>query len=109
MTTIAAIKPEGAAPEAVPEEVLPHNIEAEQQLLGAILTNNDIFDRIASVVRPEHFYEPVHRTIYETVIARIQKNALASPVTIKAYLEDDPGLQALGGAAYLARLSLIHI
>ncbi|MGD9918931.1 MAG: replicative DNA helicase [Paenirhodobacter sp.] len=105
MTTIAAIKPEGAAPEAVPEEVLPHNIEAEQQLLGAILTNNDIFDRIASVVRPEHFYEPVHRTIYETVIARIQKNALASPVTIKAYLEDDPGLQALGGAAYLARLA----
>ncbi|WP_127903320.1 replicative DNA helicase [Solirhodobacter olei] len=86
-------------------ETAPHNIEAEQQLLGAILTNNDIFDRISSLVRAEHFYEPVHRRIFEVASARIQKNALASPVTIKAFLEDDAGLQELGGAAYLARLA----
>ena len=102
-----SLRPEEATqlPMAAAEDALPHNIEAEQQLLGALLTNNDIFDRIASIVKPEHFFEPVHRTIYETAIARIQKNALASPVTIKAYLEDDPGLRALGGAAYLARLA----
>ncbi|WP_066009508.1 replicative DNA helicase [Thioclava sp. SK-1] len=87
------------------DDIVPHNIEAEQQLLGAILTNNDIYDRIAQVVKADHFYEPVHRRIYETAIARIQKNALASPVTLKGYLEDDPGLQALGGPAYLARLA----
>jgi len=85
--------------------VLPHNIEAEQQLLGAILTNNDIYDRIASVIRPVHFYEPVHARIYEIAAARIQKNALASPVTLKAFLEDDEGLKELGGPAYLARLA----
>lgn len=83
----------------------PHSIEAEQQLLGAILTNNDIFDRIASLVGPQHFYDPVHARIFETAAARIAKNALASPVTLKAFLEDDPGLAELGGPAYLARLA----
>ena len=84
---------------------MPHSIEAEQQLLGAILTNNDIYDRIAAIVRPEHFYDPVHARIFETAAARIQKNALASPVTLKAFLEDDEGLKELGGPAYLARLA----
>ncbi|MFT6452232.1 MAG: replicative DNA helicase [Halocynthiibacter sp.] len=84
---------------------MPHSIEAEQQLLGAILTNNDAYDRIASIIRPEHFYDPVHRRIYEQAASRIAKNMLASPVTLKAYLEDDEGLKELGGAAYLARLA----
>ncbi|KCV83215.1 replicative DNA helicase [Actibacterium atlanticum] len=84
---------------------LPHSIEAEQQLLGAILTNNDVYDRIASVIQPSHFYEPVHARIFETAAARIQKNALASPVTLKAFLEEDEGLKELGGPAYLARLA----
>ncbi|MEP2781394.1 MAG: replicative DNA helicase [Pseudoruegeria sp.] len=88
-----------------PEETLPHNIEAEQQLLGAILTNNDIYDRIASVINATHFYEPVHARIYEVAAARIAKNNLASPVTLKAFLEDDSGLKELGGPAYLARIA----
>ncbi len=84
---------------------MPHHIEAEQQLLGAILTNNDVYDRIASIVKPEHFYEPVHARIFEIAAARIQKNALASPVTLKAFMADDEGLGELGGPAYLARLA----
>lgn len=105
MTNITIIG--GGMTARVPGEVdpLPHNIEAEQQLLGAILTNNDIYDRIAAIVRAEHFHEPVHRRIFEIAVARIQKNALASPVTLKAYLEDDEALKALGGPAYLARLA----
>jgi replicative DNA helicase len=102
MSDVAMIRAVEQPPEA---EALPHNIEAEQQLLGAILTNNDIYDRIAQVVRAEHFFEPVHRRIYEVAVAKIQKNALASPVTLKAYLEDDGGLKELGGPAYLARLA----
>ena len=84
---------------------VPHSIEAEQQLLGAILTNNDLFDRVASIVRAEHFYDPVHARIFETAAARIAKNNLASPVTLKAFLEDDAGLAELGGPAYLVRLA----
>lgn len=83
----------------------PHNIEAEQALLGALLVNNDVYDRVASIVRPDHFHEPVHARIFEAAANRIQKNALASPVTLKAFFEDDPGLRELGGPAYLARLA----
>src|SRR6056297_3987438 len=86
-------------------ETLPHNIEAEQQLLGAILTNNDVFDRVAGVINETHFYDPVHARIYEIAASRIAKNALASPVTLKAFMEDDEGLKELGGPAYLARLA----
>ena len=84
---------------------LPHSVEAEQQLLGAIVTNNDVYDRIASIIGPQHFYDPVHARIYEIAAARIAKNALASPVTLKAFMEDDEGLKELGGPAYLARLA----
>ena len=84
---------------------LPHSIEAEQQLLGAILTNNDLFERVAPILGPEHFYDPVHARIFETASARIAKNNLASPVTLKAFLEGDAGLAELGGPAYLVRLA----
>ncbi|MFT4962206.1 MAG: replicative DNA helicase [Paracoccaceae bacterium] len=84
---------------------LPHSVEAEQQLLGAILTNNDVYDRIASIIGAQHFYDPVHARIYEIASARIAKNALASPVTLKAFMEDDEGLKELGGPTYLARLA----
>ncbi|MGJ8584607.1 MAG: replicative DNA helicase [Marinosulfonomonas sp.] len=84
---------------------IPHNVEAEQQLLGAILTNNEIYDRIASIIGPQHFYEPVHTRIFEIATSRITKNALASPVTLKAFMEEDEGLKELGGPAYLARLA----
>ncbi len=87
------------------QDSLPHHIEAEQQLLGAILTNNDVFDRVASIINAGHFYEPVHARIWDIAASRISKNALASPVTLKAFMEDDEGLKELGGPAYLARLA----
>ncbi|MEM9059249.1 MAG: replicative DNA helicase [Pseudomonadota bacterium] len=85
--------------------IQPHNIEAEQALLGALLLNNEIYDRIAAIIEPHHFYDPVHGRIWETAARRIQRNALASPVTLKAFLADDEGLAELGGTDYLARLS----
>ena len=91
--------------EATQTDAMPHSIEAEQQLLGAILTNNDVYDRVASIIGPQHFYDPVHARIYETASARIAKGNLASPVTLKTFLEDDEGLKELGGPTYLARLA----
>ena len=99
MNEITTINPTGV--EIQSEETMPHSIEAEQQLLGAILTNNDVYDRIASIIGARHFYEPVHARIFDIAAARIAKNNLASPVTLKAFMEDDEGLQELGGAAYL--------
>lgn len=105
MTEIATIRTIIPAPAASENEVLPHNIEAEQQLLGAILTNNDVYDRITSLVKAEHFFDPVHQRIYERAAARIQKNALATPVTLKPFFEDDDGIKELGGTSYLVRLA----
>ncbi|NGQ91557.1 replicative DNA helicase [Rhodobacter sp. HX-7-19] len=105
MNEIATLRPNLPAAPQAEEEVLPQNVEAEQQLLGAILTNNDVYDRIASLVKAEHFFDPVHQRIFEKAAARIQKNALASPVTLKPFFEDDDGLKELGGPAYLVRLA----
>ncbi|WP_395540269.1 replicative DNA helicase [Neotabrizicola sp. sgz301269] len=106
MSEVATLRPGvPAVSDASATEALPHNIEAEQQLLGAILVNNDIYDRVAALIKPAHFFDPVHQRIYEIAAARIQKNALASPVTLKAFMEEDAGLKELGGPAYLVRLA----
>jgi len=103
MNKVAEINPPGA--EIQLPETMPHSIEAEQQLLGAILTNNEIYDRVASIIKSQHFYEPVHARIFEVAAARITKNNLASPVTLDAFLSDDVGLRELGGPSYLTRLA----
>ncbi|MCH2095929.1 MAG: replicative DNA helicase [Rhodobacteraceae bacterium] len=103
MNEITAFNPTGAEVQA--PDTMPHSIEAEQQLLGAVLTNNDIYDRVASIIAPQHFYDPVHARIYEVAAARIARNQLASPVTLKTFMEEDDGLKELGGPAYLARLA----
>ncbi len=67
--------------------------------------NSFVINPSASLVKAEHFFDPVHRRIFEKTAARIQKNALASPVTLKPFFEDDEGLRELGGPAYLVRLA----
>lgn len=105
MTELRALDPRrGGADEEVAPAV-PFSIEAEQQLLGALLTNNEVYDSITRIVKGEHFYDPVHRRIFDLCAERIARNALASPVTIKAFMEHDAGLKDLGGPAYLARLA----
>ena len=51
----------------------PNNIEAEQALLGAILVNNDAFYRVSDFLKPEHFYEPLHRQIYAVAADQIMR------------------------------------
>src|SRR5271166_3061870 len=56
---------EAPAPPAPPYRSAPHNIEAEQALLGAILVNNEALYRVSDFLEPRHFFEPVHQGIYE--------------------------------------------
>ena len=86
-------------------QAAPHNIEAEQALLGALLVNNEVYDRVAAIIEPHHFYDPLHTRIFETAARRITKNALATPVTLKPFFEADEGMAEVGGPAYLARLA----
>jgi len=57
----------------------PHNIEAEQSLLGAILVNNDAFYRVSDFLEPKHFFEPIHQAIYETAGSLIRMGRLRPP------------------------------
>jgi replicative DNA helicase len=107
MTEIMPIK--AAAPEASDSPDLPHNIEAEQQLLGAILSSNDVLDRVDDLVKPDHFYDPVHGEIFATAASRITKGLQTDATTLKNFLADHAGLKALGGAEYLLRLQLSAI
>ena len=84
---------------------LPHNLEAEQALLGAILVNNQAADRVSGFLQPEHFFQPVHGRIFESTCKLIERGQIATPVTLKAYFENDAALEEVGGAQYLARLA----
>lgn len=89
--------------------VLPHNIEAEQQLLGAILTSNEVLDRVEDLVKQDHFHDPVHAEIYTMAASRIAKGLQTDATTLKTFASDIPGLKELGGAEYLVKLQLSAI
>lgn len=82
----------------------PHNVEAEQALLGALLLNNDAFYRVSDFLEPIHFYEPIHRDIYELAGKIIRAGKSADPTTIKTHLPDQL-LPDVTMAQYLARLA----
>lgn len=85
-------------------DTAPHNIEAEQAFLGAILYDNDVQDRVGSFLRADHFYDPVHGRIYGEVSRLIENGRLADAIVIKDTMASDAGLQELGMARYLALL-----
>ena len=85
--------------------VPPHNFEAEMALLGAILTNNRAYDRVAEFLRPEHFADARHGRIYEAAGRLIDHGQIADPVTLKNFFEQDGALNDVGGTPYLARLA----
>ncbi|MEO6395250.1 MAG: replicative DNA helicase [Devosia sp.] len=82
----------------------PQNVEAEQALLGAILVNNEAFYRVSDFLLPEHFYEPIHREIYEVLGKIIRAGKTATPVTLKTFLPDNL-IADVTMSVYLARLA----
>ena len=89
----------------LPFRVAPHNSDAEQALLGAILVNNEACDRVSGFLEADHFFEPVHGRLYEAAAKLIRAGKLVSPVTLKTYFERDEALTEIGGPKYLARLA----
>jgi replicative DNA helicase len=84
--------------------VQPHNIEAEQALLGAMLVNNNALFRVSDFLKAEHFFEAVHRRIYEVAEQLIRANKIVTPVTLKTFL-GDADLGGVTVSQYLARLA----
>jgi replicative DNA helicase len=83
----------------------PHNIEAEQSLLGAILVNNDAFYRVSDFLEQKHFFEPIHQTIFDTVGSLIRMGKVATPVTLKTFVPADTDIGGMTVGQYLARLA----
>jgi replicative DNA helicase len=83
----------------------PHNIEAEQALLGAVLVNNEAFYRVSDFLEPKHFLEGIHRRIFEIAGTLIRAGKLATPVTLKTFLPSDLDIAGLTVNQYLARLA----
>jgi replicative DNA helicase len=83
----------------------PHNIEAEQALLGAILVNNDAFYRVSDFLESKHFFEPIHQTLFDTAGSLIRMGKVATPVTLKTFLPAETDISGMTVGQYLARLA----
>jgi replicative DNA helicase len=95
-----------AAPEAQRFREAPHNIEAEQALLGAILINNEAMDRVTSFLEPLHFFDPLHGEIFETAAKMIHAGKQATPITLKTFFDAAEPIDAnLTVPQYLGRLA----
>ena len=84
----------------------PHNLEAEQALLGAMLVNNEAHDRVSGFLQPIHFYDPLHAQIYETSAKLIAAGKQVTPITLKTFFENaEPISSGLSVPAYLGQLA----
>ncbi|RED15215.1 replicative DNA helicase [Parasphingopyxis lamellibrachiae] len=85
---------------------LPHNLEAEAAVLGALLIDNRLVDDVQRILREDHFFDPVHGRIYQAIIRMVvDKNMVANPVTLKPMFEADEELKQLGGVGYLVKIT----
>ena len=84
--------------------VLPHNLEAEQGILGILMQDNSVFDDISEILNPDHFYHPVHDRIFTAITSLIEQGKNAGPIALKAYFKDDEDLAHVGGGEYLSEL-----
>src|SRR5689334_11524873 len=93
----------GSEPPATP--ALPQNIEAEAALLGALMIDNRLVEDVQLKLRPDHFFEPLHGRIYESILRMTDANRVANPVTLKPIFDSDESMKEVGGPAYLAQLT----
>ena len=102
-SNVLKLAPDAATPAY---RTAPHNIEAEQALLGAILINNDAFYRVSDFLESRHFFLRLHQEIFETCGSLIRMGKVANPVTLKTFVtESETDLGGMTVAQYLARLA----
>ena len=86
------------------ERSLPHNLEAERSVLGAILIHNDAFNHAAEVLEPRDFFRDAHRRIFEKMVQLSERNEAIDLVTLKEALNRSRELDEVGGPAYITAL-----
>src|ERR1700733_13520246 len=91
-------------PEAVAERTLPHNLEAERSVLGAILLHNDAFHLAAEVIDSQDFFRDAHRRIFDKMVKLVDRGDAIDLVTLKEELGRAGELDEVGGPAYIPAL-----
>lgn len=82
-----------------------HSIDAEHQVLGAILINNDALDKVSGILREDHFFEPIHREIFRCCRQLVEAGKLASPLTIRTFFPANLAVGELSFGEYIARIA----
>lgn len=88
------------------DKTLPHSIEAEQALLGELLMNNDGLDEISDFLKPEHFALPFHQTLFTLILKKAHLNQLASPLSLKEYLDKEGNVGEVSAYEYAMQLTI---
>jgi replicative DNA helicase len=91
-------------PDASDIAQMPHSLEAEQALLGALLYDNAAFERLSDTLQARHFYEPFHQRLYTAIEEYVRKGMLAEPIVLVERFRRDPAFEELGGVRYFADL-----
>jgi replicative DNA helicase len=101
-----AVRPYSFMPETVAaaERALPHNLEAERSVLGAVLIHNEAFNFAVEIVAPGDFFRDAHRRIFEKMIVLGERSEAIDLVTLKEALAQAGELEQVGGPAYIASL-----
>ncbi|MCC6163087.1 MAG: replicative DNA helicase [Acidobacteria bacterium] len=86
------------------DRTLPHNLDAERSVLGAILLRNDAINAAVEVVKPEDFYREAHKLLLEHMIQLSERNVAIDLVTLTESLARATALETVGGPAYITRL-----
>jgi replicative DNA helicase len=92
-------------PATTTDRTLPHNLEAEKCVLGAVLINNHAFNQAAEVIDAEDFYRHAHPRIFETMVGLTDRSEPVDLVTLKDALTKSGELDEVGGPAYIASLT----
>jgi len=87
------------------KRVLPHNLDAEQSVLGGILLRNDVLPLLAELME-EDFYDPRHQAIFAAIQGLEESSRPIDEVTLEAQLQSSGKLEQVGGLAYLSQLAL---
>jgi replicative DNA helicase len=88
-----------------PQRTLPHNLEAEKSVLGAVLIDNERFNHAAELIDAKDFFRDAHRRIFEKMIALSERGNAIDFVTLKEELSRSSELEEVGGPAYIASLA----
>lgn len=87
-----------------PNRIPPHNIDAEQSVLGAMLESRDAILNVVEILGAKDFYKPAHGMIFETIVEVISKGEPADPVTVADELARKGALEQIGGKPYILGL-----